>query len=284
MVLKTVLVEMGRFENATKTQCIKKGVDILRQVSSFRLMRFARCHVLTMFAFTLFGSATIRAENIAVGTLIDDAGYFFSSFGNQYTLGTTRGANFGGSGSVTWYGVNMSNVSGQNGITWSGVVASHNNYNYNSIYSGNPGTGAAANDLTNSGISGNNTTISITANAGQRYVVDLLFANHFSGVGADYSPYRTLDVSVGGLLYADNLTLNGTESDQRRPLLYRFEVTPSSSSINIVLTNGGNVPGSRTDTNPYVNAMIVTQVPEPSALSLLAVGLGGLAMMRRRRG
>ena len=52
----------------------KKGVDILRQVSSFRLMRFARCHILTMIAFTLFGSASIRAENIAVGTLIDDAG------------------------------------------------------------------------------------------------------------------------------------------------------------------------------------------------------------------
>ena len=283
MVLKRELCEVRKLENAMKTQCIKKGVDILRQVSSFRLMRFARCHILTMIAFTLFGSASIRAENIAVGTLIDDAGYFFNSFGNQYTLGTTRGANFGGSGSVAWYGVNISNVSGQNGITWSGVAVSHTNYNYNSIYSGNPGTGAAANDLTNSGIHGDNTTISITANAGQRYVVDLLFANHFSGEGAAYFPYRTLDVSVGGLLYADDLTLNGTQSDQRRPLVYRFEVTPSSSSINIVLTNGGNVSGSRTDTNPYVNAMTVTQVPEPSALSLCAIGLGGLAMMRRRR-
>ena len=266
-----------------KRQCIKKGVDILRKVSSFIYMRFARCYILTMIAFTLFGSASIRAENIAVGTLIDDTGYFFSSFGNQYTLGTTRGANFGGAGSVAWYGVNMSNVSGQNGITWSGVVASHTNYNYSSFYSGSPGTAAAANDLTNSGISGNNTTISIIANAGQRYVVDLLFANHFSGEGASYFPYRTLDVSVGGLLYVDDLTLNGTQSDQRRPLVYRFEVTPSSSSINIVLTNGGNVPGSRTDTNPYVNAMTVTQVPEPSAFSLLAIGLGGLTVMRRRR-
>ena len=267
-----------------KTQCIKKGVDILRKVSSFTHMRFARCYILTMIAYALFGSASIRAENIAVGTLIDDAGYFFSSFGNQYTLGTTRGANFGGTGSVAWYGVNMSNVSGQNGITWSGVAVSHTNYNYSSFYSGSPGTVAAANDLTNSGIHGNNTTISIVANAGQRYVVDLLFANHFSGEGATYYPYRTLDVSVGGLfLYADDLTLNGTQSDQRRPLVYRFEVTPSRSSIDIVLTNGGNVPGSRTDTNPYVNAMTVTQVPEPSALSLLAIGLGGLAMLRRRR-
>jgi len=281
MVLKKGLGEVRELENAMKKRSVKKGVEISKKMSKIVAMRFGR-YIFAIIAVALFGNASIRAENIVVGTLIDDSGYLFSSFGNQYTLGTTRGANFGGS-TVSWYGVNMSNVSGQNGITWSGVAVSHTNYNYNSIYSGNPGTGAAANDLTNSGIHGDNTTISITANAGQRYVVDLLFANHFSGEGATYFPYRTLDVSVGGLLYADDLTLNGTQSDQRRPLLYRFEVTPSSSSINIVLTNGGNVSGSRTDTNPYVNAMTVTQVPEPSALSLFAVGLGGWAILRRRR-
>jgi PEP-CTERM motif len=92
-----------------------------------------------------------------------------------------------------------------------------------------------------------------------------------------------MDVSVGGLLYADDLTLNGTQSADRRPLVYRFEVTPSSASINITLTNGGNVPGFTTDTNPYVNAVMVTQVPEPSALSLLAVGFGVILRRRRRK-
>jgi hypothetical protein len=92
-----------------------------------------------------------------------------------------------------------------------------------------------------------------------------------------------MDVKVGGLLYADDLTLYGTLTPDRRPLVYRFEVTPSSNSIQITFASGAVVSGSPTDQTPYVNAMMVTQVPEPSALSLLATGLSGLAMLRRRR-
>ena len=231
-------------------------------------------------AFALFAAGSARAENIAVGTLIDDTGFYFNSFGNQYTLGTTRGANFAGSRSVTWQGVSMSHVSGANGISWSGSTASSIKYDYTG-YAGLAGTSADANDLTNSGIHGNGTSITISAMAGQKYVVDLLFANQFSGSGAGYYPYRTMDVRVGGLLYADDLTLHGTDSPDRRPLVYRFEVTPATSSINIVLNTGAPVSGSQTDTNPYVNAIMVT-VPEPSALSLILVG-GGMAMRRVRR-
>ena len=242
-----------------------------------------RKHFIAVFAVALSAANLVRAENIAVGTLIDDTGFFFNSFGSQYTLGTTRGANFGGSRSVTWQGVSMSNVSGANGISWSGSTASLVKYDYSSsIYAGMPGTSADANDLTNSGIHGNGTSITISAVAGQRYIIDLLFANNFSGSGAGYYPYRTMDVSVGGLLYADDLTLYGTDSPDRRPLVYRFEVTPATSSINIVLNTGAPVSGSQTDTNPYVNAVMVT-VPEPSAFSLLAVGLGGVMALRRVR-
>jgi hypothetical protein len=246
-------------------------------------MKGVNCCSLVL-VLALFAGASVRAENIAVGTLIDDAGFYFNSFGNQYALGTTRGANFAGSRSVTWQGVSMSNVSGANGISWSGSTASLVKYDYSSsIYAGMPGTSADANDLTNSGIHGNGTSITISAIAGQKYVVDLLFANQFSGSGADYYPYRTMDVSVGGLLYADDLTLYGTDSPDRRPLVYRFEVTPATSSINIVLNTGAAVSGSQTDTNPYVNAVMVT-VPEPSAGALLVVGLGGAAIFRRKRG
>jgi len=35
--------------------------------------------------------------------------------------------------------------------------------------------------------------------------------------------------------------------------------------------------------DPQINLLTLNIVPEPSALSLLAIGLGGLAMMRRRR-
>ena len=270
-----------RLRNRAKKLSGKKGVEILRKVSKILAMRFGR-HIFAIIAVALFGGASVRAENIVVGMLIDDSAYLFSSFGNQYTLGTTRGANFGGS-TVSWYGVSMSSTSGANGISWTGSVATGAQYGYSGIYnSGSPGTAAEANSLTNTGIYGGSTSISISAIAGQKYLIDLLFANQFSGDGAGYIPYRTMDVKVGGLLYADDLTLYGTQSPDRRPLVYRFEVTPSSNSIQITFASGAVVSGSPTDQTPYVNAMMVTQVPEPSVLSLIAVGLGGLVLRRRR--
>lgn len=37
------------------------------------------------------------------------------------------------------------------------------------------------------------------------------------------------------------------------------------------------------DNNPYVNAISVTQVPEPSAGALLVVGMAAWVTIRRRR-
>ncbi|NBS15065.1 MAG: hypothetical protein EBT57_09765, partial [Verrucomicrobia bacterium] len=80
-----------------------------------------------IFALFLVAGSLARAETVVVGQLIDDSGFLFSSFGDQYTRGTTRGANFGGS-AVTWYGVAMSSTSGANGISWAGSVATGAQY------------------------------------------------------------------------------------------------------------------------------------------------------------
>lgn len=238
-----------------------------------------RKQFIAVFAFALSAAGLVRAENILFGQLIDDPGFTFDSFGNQRTLGTTRGANFGGT-DVSWNGVILSSTSGANGISWvaaSGTVTNALLYGYSGIYTGSsPGTAAAADNLTNSGIYGAGTSISISATSGYRYVIDLLFANALSGT-AD----RIFDVSVGGVLYADDLLLKPQSSGDRRPLVYRFEVTaPVSNVINI--TFGGGPSGSGIDPTPYVNAMTVT-VPEPSALSLIVVGLGGVIALRRGR-
>ena len=236
-----------------------------------------------IFALFLVAGSLARAETVVVGQLIDDPGFLFSSFGDQYTRGLTRGANFGGS-DVTWYGVAMSSTSGANGISWAGSVATGAQYGFSSIYTGSsPGTAATADNLTNTGIYGGSTSIQISATAGATYVVDLLFANQFSGSGAGYVPYRVFDVSVGGLLYANDLTLYGTQEPTRRPLVYRFEVTPSSGSINITFAGGAAISGANTDPTPYVNAIMVTQVPEPGSASLVAIGLATLLMKKRRR-
>lgn len=143
-----------------------------------------------IFALLLVAGSLTRAETLHYGSqIIDDPGYSFDSFGNQYNTyvgSTTRGANLGGTSTVSWYGISMSHVSGDNGISWTGNTASAANYAYgNSV----AGTGAAADSLTNSGIH-SSPTITISSMAGSRYVIDLLFANAFSP--------RNFDVSVEG--------------------------------------------------------------------------------------
>jgi formylglycine-generating enzyme required for sulfatase activity len=55
--------------------------------------------------------------------------------------------------------------------------------------------------------------------------------------------------------------------------------TDSYQESNSASASSGSQP---TDGN-MKNGFRIAMVPEPSALSLLAIGLGGLAMMRRRR-
>ena len=57
---------------------------------------------------------------------------------------------------------------------------------------------------------------------------------------------------------------------------------PSAKSTFAFGIDGNTIVGSYNDTSDVSHGFILT-VPEPSAFSLLAVGLGGLAMLRRRR-
>lgn len=218
-----------------------------------------------------------QATTIHVGQVIDDPGYDFSSFGQNSTT-STRGANFGGTFTTTWYGVTMTTDSsgGTNGISWTGSVAnavgSPGQYDYTGFSNLAGGSGTDANQITNTGIHGT-PTINVTTAVGKTYSVDMLFANAFNA--------RTLDVFVEGQLYLDNLAMRVDSESYDRPLVYRFQFVATDSQMTITFGPGAE-PGYL-DTNPYVNALMVTEVvPEPSTMALTAVGALGLLRRKRR--
>jgi hypothetical protein len=230
-------------------------------------------------------ATSLGATTVFFGNLTESTDYRFDIFGDNHNA-TTRGANLGGSISATWYGINMSiDATGAgNGISWSGSAAdavaqgSVGQFGYEPIYSGYPGTAASANSLTNTGIFGS-PVINISAIPGYTYSIDLLFANAFN----ETTNGRTFDVFVAGVLYLDNLRL---EMGATRPEVYRFSYTAAGSQIQITFGTG-TVFGAYTDTNPYVNGVMVTQtaVPEPSTYASIfgALVLAGTIVARRRR-
>jgi hypothetical protein len=226
---------------------------------------------------SLVATAPIGATTVFYGTLTEATDYRFDTFGNNANE-TTRGANLGGSASATWYDINMStNPTGaDNGISWTGLdtdtVGAAGVYGYTGIYSGNPGTASSADSLTNTGIHGANVAVNITATVGHTYAIDLLFANGFNT--------RTFDVTVGNTLYLKNLRL---EMGSTRPEVYRFEYVAVSDQIQITFS-GGEAFDIYQDTNPYVNAVMVTQtaIPELSSSVLIVIGLMGFVLRRRR--
>ncbi len=228
-------------------------------------------------AFGILSATPLAATTISVGQIIDDPGYNFDSFGSNADE-STRGANFGGTFETTWNNVSLltDRTGASNGISWTGTDVSAvgdpgaGEYLYSAIYFGDPGTGADADEITNTGIH-SAPTISISATVGKTYTIDLLFAQAFT-------PRRTFDVLVEGSIYLDDLALDLNEG---RPLVYRFETLATDDTINITFAPGSE-PGYD-DTNPYVNAVMVTEViPEPSAAVMALIGAAGLAARRRR--
>jgi hypothetical protein len=230
-----------------------------------------------LISASLVATAPLGATTVFFGSLTEATDYRFDTFGNNANE-TTRGANLGGLASATWYDINMTTdpTGAGNGISWTGVDtdagAAVGVFGYTGIYSGNPGTASSADRLTNTGISGANVAVNITATVGHTYAIDLLFANAFNS--------RTLDVTVGNTLYLKNLRL---EMGSTRPEVYRFEHVATSDQIQITFS-GGEAFDIYQDTNPYVNAVMVTQtaIPELSSSVLIASGLMGFALRRRR--
>ena len=173
--------------------------------------------------------------------------------------GDLRAASFGNGTNYTVNGIQFSGTSDTNEISFGTNIAGI--------------TGAAnsgdsdLNDVLSSGIH-STPFINITSIVGQAYGIQLLFYGSQVSSGTD----RTMDITVDGVLFADDLrVVNGQH------YIYNFStIAGSDGIININFTNGADGD----DCNPFVQGVVVT-VPEPSSTALL--GLGGLALLLRRR-
>lgn len=230
-----------------------------------------------ILTFVLAGP-TLAAEVLSVGTAtrngsITDGFPEFLKVGN--TNATTRAWNLGGDPTatdVTLNGISLDGPDGggyDNGLTVSGgVTFSESTF----VFVGDPQQ-TAKDNISNTGEFDETLwSVDITATPGATYTVELL------SVAATAVATRTLDVTVDGVLFADNLFVPLTAASAFYTVVYRFDVVADADGIDIAFSTGADEAKE-----PYVNALAVTQqVPAPAALPA-GLALLGLAAMRRRR-
>ena len=110
--------------------------------------------------------------------------------------------------------------------------------------------------------------------AGQTYHIELLA---FAG-GTGLTNPRIMDVSANGNAYVTNWDLReGWGATSNYNSLLEFDVVADANGISIQV-DGGTDTGDKT---PYIHALSLSSIPEPSVALLGA--LGTLSLLRRRR-
>jgi len=86
---------------------------------------------------------------------------------------------------------------------------------------------------------------------------------------------------IVGVVYMDN-TYTSSKGFLYDGTNWTLLEMPGATSTRANGIDGNTIVGDYVDSNGGTNGFILT-IPEPSAVSLLAIGLGGLAILRRRR-
>ena len=174
------------------------------------------------------------------------------------------------------YGIDGNNIVGSNG---SSFLYNGSTYDFfNSPYNSGPYSGSGA-----TGISGNTIVGYDWGSNGQ---------NGYIKTGSNYNllqmpgAYSTEPQDIQGNLIVGFVMMDNNYSS-RKGFLYdgsnwTLLEMPGSTATSANGIDGNTIVGEYVDSSGATNGFILT-IPEPSALSLLAVGLGGLAMIRSRR-
>jgi hypothetical protein len=172
------------------------------------------------------------------------------------------------------YGIDGANIVGGTGSGMSFILNGSNWTFFNSPF----GTASSAEGISGSKIVGRYYNIGV--NGGGGYINENDNWTLLNVAGATETVPRDVDgnLIIGQYRMGDWTTRSFLFDGAN----WTYLDAPSANSTWAYGVDGNTIVGSYNDTSDVSHGFILT-VPEPSALSLLAVGLGGLAMMRRRR-
>ena len=175
------------------------------------------------------------------------------------------------------YGIDGNNIVGSNG---SSFLLNNGQYDFfNSPFKTGPNVGSGATGISGSTIvgyawGGSNPINGYIKNGSNFSLLEMPGAH-------STEPQDIQGSTVVGVVYTDN-TFTSSKGFLYDGTNWTLLEMPGATSTRANGIDGNTIVGDYTDSNGVINGFILT-IPEPSALSLLAVGLGGLAMMRRRR-
>ncbi len=96
-----------------------------------------------------------------------------------------------------------------------------------------------------------------------------------------YTNNRSLGVNVNGVSYATDIQVPAgptSTGGNANSMVYEFTASSTTSTLDLSF-----IPGATNDNNPFVTAIALTAVPEPSSLILCGLGAVGLLVAARRR-
>ena len=177
---------------------------------------------------------------------------------------------------VEAYGIDGNNIVGSNG---SSFLLNNGQYDFfNSPFKTGPNAGSGATGISGSTIVG----YAWGSNPENGYIRNGSNFTLLEMPGAYMTHPQDIQGSmVVGVVLTDN-TYTSSKGFLYDGTNWTLLEMPGATSTRANGIDGNTIVGDYTDSNGVINGFILT-IPEPSALSLLAAGLGGLAMIRRRK-